>query len=695
MLRILKHTLTQLVMLTGIVSSAAVGQGRQIAVAEGFQDPAVSPDGSQIAFALYGKIWLAPIGGGDARQVTSGSGWDSHPAWSPDGRFLAYAHSTVDRGELVVHALESGGERTVHVVNRDVIGQIAWRPATGDLLFIVENNQFTAHLWSVPLRADGKPKQLTEGDGMAEWSFALAPDGRQAAVEWVRRGATDLFLVQLDSSRTQRLTETPDEEFSVQWSPDGRSLIYVARDNGVDRVMVRDVEQGTTRTVFESPYDGKQLSLVPDGSSLVMVAGRRLYRLDLTTGRATPIAVRAGLHVPQRAAGTLLVTNVRLWDGSGALVRDSAWVFVREGRIAQVGRGPVGLEDAARIPVIDGAGRFMLPGLMDNHVHYWHHDVFDAPQRLAMGITTARDPGTELAAALNFREAVRLGIIEGPDLYVTGPLIDGPCGIHPMVDVLLDRPEAGPPLVRALKAQGVDAIKVYHCLRPDVLRSVVAEARRLGLPVTGDLGSLTHWNTAVDAGVTGLNHAYTYHGAYLPDEYRVFRENEPDVVRRARMQHARNVPVDPDRPEVDSVLARMARTGVAMDPTLHIFAVNDTARRRLGIEEGERAFEGWRMMQRFVKKVVDAGVMLLAGTDYVSLNDELEDYEAAGIPRDIILQSATVNGARWLGKDAEFGTIQPGRRGHLLLVDGDPLSQIKDLRQVVLVVKDGRVVFRR
>jgi hypothetical protein len=82
MLRILKHTLTQLVMLTVIVSSAAAGQGRQIAVSEGFQDPAVSPDGSQIAFALYGKIWLAPIGGGDARQVTSGSGWDSHPAWS-------------------------------------------------------------------------------------------------------------------------------------------------------------------------------------------------------------------------------------------------------------------------------------------------------------------------------------------------------------------------------------------------------------------------------------------------------------------------------------------------------------------------------------------------------------------------------------------------------------------------------------
>lgn len=94
--------------------------------------------------------------------------------------------------------------------------------------------------------------------------------------------------------------------------------------------------------------------------------------------------------------------------------------------------------------------------------------------------------------------------------------------------------------------------------------------------------------------------------------------------------------------------------------------------------------------------MVDAEVMLLAGTDNnPSLNDELEDYEAAGVPREVILRSATANGSKWLGTEAEFGTIQPGRRGHPLLVDGDPLRQMKDLREVVLVVKDGRVVFRR
>lgn len=673
---------TLVIALLGLASSVAAAQSREVTVTEGFQDPTVAPDGNRIAFALYGKIWLVPTAGGDARQVTFGSGWDSHPAWSPDGRLIAYAHLRPGRAELVVHSLESGGERTLYVSadpresvpppveQENVIGQMAWRPNASEIVFLVETDDLSAHLWSVPLRPDGRAKQLTRGADMAEWSFAIAPDGQQAAVEWVQRGATDLFLVTLDSARSQRLTSTTDEEFSVQWSRDGKSLVYVARDNGIDRVIVRDVATGTGRTVFESAFDGKQLSLLPDGSAAVMVAARRLHQLDLRTGRLTPIPVRATFRLPERSPGTLLVSNVRLWDGTGAPVRDSSWVLVRDGRIARVGRGPVSPADAAGVATIDGAGRFMLPGLMDNHYHNGHQALFEGPRRLAMGVTTARDVGTELAEALNFRAAIRLGVIEGPDIYTTGPIIEGPCGWHPYVDVLLDRPEAAPALVRALNAQGVDAIKLLApCLRSEVLRAVVAEARRLGLPVTGHVGNLTVWDEAVRAGVTGINHADIYRGD--------------------------DVPPDPDRPEVDSLLARMARTGVAMDPTLHVWAVSDARRRELGVEEGERALSRWRMDQRFVKKVVDAGVMLLAGTDNRSLNDELEDYEAAGVPREVILQSATVNGSRWLGREADFGTIQPGQRGNLLLVDGNPLQQTRDLRQVVLVVKDGRVVFRR
>jgi imidazolonepropionase-like amidohydrolase len=679
--------------LLAVLSSFAPPTEETVTV--GFHHPAVSPDGSTIAFALLGRIWTVPIAGGTARQVTAGDGWDEHPAWSPDGRFIAYAHQRPGRAELVVRSLETGGERTIYSTeDGKVIGQIAWRGVDGELVFILETHQFLAHLWSIPLKADAKAKPITQGNMMAEWSFALSPDGRQAAVEWVQQGPTDLFLVTLDSARSTRLTETPDEEFSPQWSREGKTLVYLSRDNGIDRVMIRDVASGTVRRGFESPFDGKQLSLLPDGSAAVMVAGRKLYRLDLAAGRATPIPVEARLTLPDRGSGDLLITNVRLWDGTGSPVAANAWVLVKAGRIAETGTGAPGAR-AASVATIDGGGKFLLPGLIDNHYHYWHQWLFDGSRRFAMGVTAGRDPGTELAEALNLRDALRLGVIPGPDTYTTGPIIDGPCGVHPLVDVIVDRPEAGPALVQALKRAGVDAIKVYHCLKPEVLTPIVAEARRLGLPVNGDLGYLTHWDAAVAAGITGLSHAYTYRGAYLPGPYRIFRDDDLPQLWTTRFRLAGNVPIDPDRPEVDSVLARMARGGVAFDPTIHIFSVSDSARRALGVEESARADLRWRQMQRLVKKAVDAGVMLLAGTDALSLNDELEDYEAIGIPRDVILQSATINGARWLGREAEFGTIRVGRRGNLLLVDGDPLAKIKDLRNVELVVKDGRVVFRR
>jgi imidazolonepropionase-like amidohydrolase len=683
------------VLFSGLVSAGAAALAPFADSTIGWHDPAVSPDGTRIAAALWGKIWIVPITGGRAEQVTVGTGWDHHPAWSPDGRFLAYSHQRPGRAELVVRTLATGTERTVYATDDDkVVGQIAWRGAEGELLFILETHQFMAHLWSVSLLPDSKAKPITQGSDQAEWSFGVSPDGKRAAVEWVQRGPTDLFLVTIDSAKSTRLTETPGEEWGAEFTRDGNSLVYLLRDNGMERVMIRDCASGTSRSVFESAYDGKQLSLLPDGRSAVLVAGRKLHRLDFGTGKLTPIAAEASLAGVARKPGDLLVTNVRLWDGTGSDPKTGAWVLVKAGRIVEVGAGAPPAAGAG-IATIDGGGKFLMSGLIDNHFHYWHAWIFDGARRLAQGITSGRDPGTELAEALNIRDAVRLGVLAAPDMYTTGPIIDGPCGIHPAVDVIVDRAEAGPALVRALKAAGVDAIKVYHCLDPKVLEPVVAEARRLGLPVTGDLGNRTHWDTAIAAGITGLNHAYTYRGAYLPPEYRIFREDDLPQIWTARFRLQGNVPVDPDRPEVDTVLAAMVRRGVALDPTIHIFAVTDSARKALGVEEGARAELRWRSMQRFVKKAVDAGVMLLAGTDANSLNEELEDYETIGVPRSIILQSATVNGAKWLGKEAEFGTVAPGRKGHLLLVDGDPLTSIKDLRKVELVVQNGQIVFRR
>ncbi len=151
--------------------------------------------------------------------------------------------------------------------------------------------------------------------------------------------------------------------------------------------------------------------------------------------------------------------------------------------------------------------------------------------------------------------------------------------------------------------------------------------------------------------------------------------------------------IDPESAEVGALIKMMADTKIALDPTLAIQKIDEDARRRFSLEEFSVAQESYRRMSRFVKRVHDAGVPILAGTDDGNLFDELEAYADAGIPAADIIRTATINGARWLGKGADFGTIEVGRRASFILVDGDPLANIRDMRKIRYVVKDGRIAF--
>src|SRR5262249_1948346 len=153
----------------------------------------------------------------------------------------------------------------------------------------------------------------------------------------------------------------------------------------------------------------------------------------------------------------------------------------------------------------------------------------------------------------------------------------------------------------------------------------------------------------------------------------------------ARMQ-ADWTGIDPAGPRVESLIKMMADKRIALDPTLSIQRIDSAMRKQLGLEQFALAEDSFKRMGEFVARGNKAGVRLLAGTDDGSLFDELEAYAAAGISNKDILASATINGARWLGKDALFGTLEVGKAANLILIDGDPLKDIKDLRKLKVVV---------
>ncbi len=682
-----------------VAAGSAAGTGAlwaqsYAAVDIGARDPAFSPDGSTIAVSILGKIWMLPAEGGAARQVTDGASWDTRPAWSPDGRFLAYAAGSRQGADILVRNLATGGVRFLHRVPGSV-GHMQFHPDGSQLFFVDDRSQYEAHVWRIPL-AGGEPEQLTHTRNWHEWSFALSPDGSRILLETGRFDGTDLYELDLEGVSLERVTDTPEREMAVAWSRDGSRRAHVETHNGVDHIVFADLtgEGAAPRRLHTSPFDQKQLAFHPSGEWLLVLGGRRMQRLDLASGEFTPIPFEARFEVAEDPADDLLITNVRLFDGTGDEAVPASTVLVRDGRIAEVRTGDDAevAEAGPGTPVIDGAGRMLLPGLMDNHYHYWQ--PLAGADLLAAGITAIRDPGSAIQDAMDFKDAVRLGVLAGPDVYTAGPLIDGPAGYHPLVDVSIDDPAAAPALVRALKAQGVDLLKAYFLLDPEVLAAVVAEARVQGLPVTGHIGVRTSWRQAIEAGISGFNHIRVWRD-FLPLEIQVDgRDMSLDGGRNpiGRMQ-ADWREIDPASPEVMSLLELMAETETALDPTLYIQEIDDGDRSRFSLEEFHAAGQAYERMGEFVRRAVEVGVPLLAGTDNVGLFNELEAYAKAGVPNAAILRAATANGSRWLGREDDFGTVQPGRRAHLILVDGDPLADIADLRNIDLVVKDGIIVF--
>jgi imidazolonepropionase-like amidohydrolase len=672
-----------------------------IVLDHGAQDPAVSPDGQRIALSVLGKIWMIPVAGGTGTLLSAGTGWDRHPGWSRDGQFIAYAHQTSTGTDLVVRALATGETRSLYHTDGE-IAQITYAPTTGDIYFVVMLGQYDAHIWRLTPVADidgggAHPEQLTHGDRWHEWTFALSPDAKHVLFDEGHEGGSDLYELDLTSRKLARLTRSgvTTSHLSTAWAPDGTQY-YVERHDGVDRVIARTPSSGATRTVYTAPYDDKQIALMPDGRTAVLCIGRRLVRLDLATGTTTPIPFSAPTVVTRPIHRDLTITHARVIDATGAPPVMDATVEIRDGRIAAIHHGaPASGQSPTSTPVIDAHGMTLLPGLIDNHYHYW--SPFEGRVQLYRGVTNVRDPGSPLSQVLNFKDAINAGIIPGPHIFATGPLVDGYNGYHPYCDVEIGDPAAAAALVKSMKASGVDAIKVYFMLNPDVLAAVVKAAHAEGLPVTGHIGVRTGWGQAADAGIDGVNHIRVWHDV-LPLADQPNGDNASlaagglTIIPRMQADWHK---IDPDGPAIGTLIQKMVAHHVVMDPTLAIQKYDSINTGEISPEQFTWAQESYEKMGRFVARSVRSGITLLAGTDNGNLFDEAEAYAAVGIPPMTILQSLTRNGAEWLGHGKEFGTIEVGKKADLLLVDGDPLQDITTLRNTQLVVQDGNIVFKR
>jgi imidazolonepropionase-like amidohydrolase len=400
----------------------------------------------------------------------------------------------------------------------------------------------------------------------------------------------------------------------------------------------------------------------------------------------------------------LAIRDVALWDGTGGPLQPHATVLVRGDRIVAVGAvDEIAIPDGAE--VVDGAGRHLIPGLIDMHVHaLWDPSVPPVflPLFVAHGVTTVRDMGGLLDLLPATRSALADGSLVGPRLIAAGAILDGPAPVHAEVSIAIDTPEEATAAVEAVAATGADFVKVYTLLPADAFAAAVAAADARGLPVAGHVPYEVGPVAAAEAGMQTIEHLMSEVEGFCardqPQEcaesFTAFREHGvwqvPTLVLQGQTE-ASALCGDPRLRSLPRAVLEYWFDGALGPP-----GCAGAARSAVPFEP-ELPAEAW-----LVRALREAEVPVLAGTDTgvpyslpgSSLHDELALLVEAGLtPREALL-AATRDPARALGLDQEIGTIRPGRVADMVLLGDDPLEGIRGSREIEAVVLRGRLLRR-
>lgn len=422
-----------------------------------------------------------------------------------------------------------------------------------------------------------------------------------------------------------------------------------------------------------------------------------------------------------RAEQALAITDVAVVDGTGAPARAGQTVLVEQGRIRAVGPADtVRVPDGARR--VDGRGKTVIPGLVLVHEHMFYPvgkrnytEMLHSFPRLylAGGTTTLRTAGSMAPYAdLNLRREVEAGRVPGPDMDVTAPYLNGP-GLPILKVHALEGPEEAERMAAYWADTGVTSYKAYMHISRAALARVIEVAHRRGHKVTGHLCSVTY-REAADLGIDNLEHGFAVATDFVPGK-------QPDTCPSPAETLKALAALDTGSPAVRELIELLVRRNVALTSTLTVFEsytpgrpkVGDRALSVLTPPVRELYERGWERVQaqpdkswvaafanamRLERMFVEAGGTLLVGTDPTGYGGVIAGFASkralqllveAGFTPEQAVHMATLAGARFLGRDGEVGSLEPGKRADLVLLDGDPTRDPGAFERMPLVVKAG------
>ncbi len=661
----------------------------------GIVNPVVSPDGKAVAFTALGDLWLMPIGEAPI-QLTNDPAVDNDPAWSPDGRRLAFVSDRGGHMDLWIRDLATGADSQVTHEKGSLSGP-AWSPDGSHIAVLVDR----VGMLSVPVTPAGDPPAgfiPTNGHELGRPTWAS--DGLSVAMgellpysDRYREGLNQLLLYNFELQlRTDTLLFPEHSAGNRQdtgpvWSPNGAQMAFVTEG----RLWTANVDGKGVPTAPPFPIADDQPeapSWEGDSRHIVYQTPAGLRRVLADGGPPDGIP----LSLSWRTAATparIVVHAGHVFDATIEGLRGESDIVIERGIIT----GIVGHRDELHAgAVVDASSEYVMPGLIEMHTHL--DDGYGGNFGriwLAYGITSVRVPSINAYAGLEQREAFDAGRRPGPRLFIAGDPFDGvrayyPGGVAITSDAQLDRE-----LDRASQL-GVDFFKTYVRLPDRLQKRVVDYAHNQNKIVTSH-----ELYPAVAFGIDGIEHLRgTSRRGYSPKLSAINRSYQ-------------------------DVIDLIAKSGVTLTPTIGIegaFNARETGDKSLLFDQRLALFplplvgrladlaggsadpgldQRMKPFETTLKAINAGGGRILAGTDSpivpygLGLHVELEAYVHAGLTPFQALMTATVNAAQALGLADEIGTIEPGKRADLTFLGGDPLLDIKNTRDVRRVMKGGRI----
>jgi imidazolonepropionase-like amidohydrolase len=411
-----------------------------------------------------------------------------------------------------------------------------------------------------------------------------------------------------------------------------------------------------------------------------------LRAIELRYRAAEGEALGKKLAPPPAAA--LAIVNGDLFDSERGVLLPKTTVVIQGDRIIAV--GPAGsVSIPAGATVIDAAGKTVLPGMWDMHTHaFYNSQSSSGPSQLATGITSVRDLAADIDVAVSLRDRSNAGRLATPR-YVLAGFMEGPGRwAGPSEVIVSSEPEALAWIAR-YDSLGYKQIKLYNLIQQDLVPAIAAEAHKRGMRLSGHVPRGLSTPAAVRLGFDEINHAAFLFSTFFPDSLY--------LPMRAYSAVAATVApnVDVDGPEMSAMIQLFKEKGTVIDGTFNIWLVGEgpvpNVTGQAPTSNDSIAKRSNANYLRLAKRLFDAGVPLVPGTDGTSYNVELETYERAGIPAAAVLQMATIGSARVMRDDRDYGSVAVGKVADLIVVNGKPTEKISDLRKIEQVVRAGRV----